>query len=335
MLDVKKVAIVAVAAVSFGATAQAEEASYVLATASTGGTYYPVGVALSTLVKVKLEPGEKIGMSAISSAGSGENVRLLREGEAQFAIMQGLFGSYAVSGTGPIAESGPQENLRSITMLWQNVEQFIVSSDVAGDGTVGVLADLKGEGMAMGTQNSGTIGSNRTLLTGLGVDLDNDYDLVFAGYGPSAEALQNGQVKGINTPAGVPTGAVSQLMAAAGDSVTPLDVTDEQMAAMDGGRDLWTRYVIPAGTYPNQDADWNTIAQPNFLATNADIPEENVYLITKTIYENLPFLQAIHPATQAMALERAIAGLPAPLHPGAARYYSEQGIDIPARLIAN
>jgi TRAP transporter TAXI family solute receptor len=124
-------------------------------------------------------------------------------------------------------------------------------------------------------------------------------------------------------------------MAAAGDSVTPLDVTDEQMAAMDGGRDLWTRYVIPAGTYPNQDADWNTIAQPNFLATNADIPEENVYLITKTIYENLPFLQAIHPATQAMALERAIAGLPAPLHPGAARYYSEQGIDIPARLIAN
>lgn len=335
MFHIKKTAIMAAVAVSFGATAQAEEASYVLATASTGGTYYPVGVALSTLVKVKLEPGEKIGMSAISSAGSGENVRLLREGEAQFAIMQGLFGSYAATGTGPVAESGPQENLRSISMLWQNVEQFVVSSDVAGDGTVGVLADLKGEGMALGTQNSGTIGSNRTLLSGLGIDLDNDYDLVFAGYGPSAEALQNGQVKGINTPAGVPTGAISQLMAAAGDSVTPLDVTDEQMAAMDGGRNLWTRYVIPAGTYPNQDADWNTIAQPNFLATNADIPEENVYLITKTIYENLPFLQAIHPATKAMTLEKAIAGLPVPLHPGAARYYSEQGIDIPARLIAN
>jgi len=335
MIHVKRVALVAALAVSFGATAQAEEASYVLATASTGGTYYPVGVALSTLVKVKLEPGEKIGMSAISSAGSGENVRLLREGEAQFAIMQGLFGSYAATGTGPIAESGPQENLRSITMLWQNVEQFVVASDVAGDGTVAVLADLKGEGMALGRQNSGTIGSNRTLLSGMGIDMDNDYELVFAGYGPSAEALQNGQVKGIGTPAGVPTGAISQLMAAAGDSVTPLDVTDEQLAMMDGGRNLWTRFVIPAGTYPNQDADWNTIAQPNFLATNADIPEENVYMITKTIYENLPFLQAIHPATKAMAIEKAIAGLPVPLHPGAARYYSEQGIDIPERLIAN
>lgn len=335
MKTFKTAAFAAVASVTLAGAPQAEEASYVLATASTGGTYYPVGVALSTLVKVKLEPKQKIGMSAISSAGSGENVRLLRENEAQFAIMQGLFGSYAATGTGPISESGPQENLRSVTMLWQNVEQFIVAKDAAGDGTVGALADLKGEAMALGRQNSGTIGSNRTLLTGLGIDMDNDYELVFAGYGPSAEALQNGQVKGIGTPAGVPTGAVSQLMAAAGDSVMPLEVTDEQMAAMDGGRSLWTRYVIAAGTYPGQDADWNTIAQPNFLATNADVSEENVYMITKTIYENLPFLQAIHPATKAMAIEKAIAGLPVPLHPGAATFYKEQGIEIPDRLMAN
>ena len=328
-------ALAAAAAISFGTATHAEEASYVLATASTGGTYYPVGVALSTLVKVKLEPGEKIGMSAISSAGSGENVRLMRENEAQFAILQGLFGSYAATGTGPVAESGPQENMRSVTMLWQNVEQFIVSNDVAGDGTVGVLADLKGQGMAMGAQNSGTIGSNAALLEGLGVNLESDYELVFGGYGPSVEALQNGQVKGVGIPAGVPTGAISQLMASAGDSVTPLEVTDEQMAAMDGGRNLWTRFVIPAGTYPGQEADWNTIAQPNFLATNADVSEENVYLITKTIYENLPFLQAIHPATKAMAIDKAIAGLPLPLHPGAAKYYQEQGIEIPERLIAN
>ncbi|WP_413718231.1 TAXI family TRAP transporter solute-binding subunit [Silicimonas sp. MF1-12-2] len=327
-------ALAAAAAVSFGTATHAEEASYVLATASTGGTYYPVGVALSTLVKVKLEPGEKIGMSAISSAGSGENVRLLRENEAQFAILQGLFGSYAATGTGPVAEAGPQEQMRSVTMLWQNVEQFIVSKDAAGDGTVSALVDLKGQGMALGAQNSGTIGSNRTLLAGLGVNIEEDYELVFGGYGPSVEALQNGQVKGVGIPAGVPTGAISQLMAAAGDSVTPLQVTDEQMMAMDGGRNLWTRFVIPAGTYPGQDADWNTIAQPNFLATNADVSEENVYMITKTIFENLPFLQAIHPATKAMALENAIAGLPVPLHPGAAKFYQEQGVEIPERLIA-
>ena len=73
-----KTAIVAATLAVTGVTAQAQDnANYILATASTGGTYYPVGVALATLAKVKLEPRQGIGMSAISSAGSGENVRLI------------------------------------------------------------------------------------------------------------------------------------------------------------------------------------------------------------------------------------------------------------------
>ncbi|WP_300585192.1 TAXI family TRAP transporter solute-binding subunit [Marivita sp.] len=316
------------------AHAQSEGGSYVLTTASTGGTYYPVGVALSTLVKVKLEPSQKIGMSAISSAGSGENIRLMRENEAQFGILQGLFGYYAATGTGPIAEVGPQENLRSVSMLWQNVEHFVLSSDVAPTGTLADMVALKGEGMAMGAQNSGTIGSNEMILSGFGVDINTDYELVFGGYGPSAEALQNGQVKGLSAPGGVPVGAISQLMASAGDSVTLLSLTEEEMKMADSDRGLWTPYTIPAGSYPGQDTDVQTVAQPNFLATNADIPEEHVYQITKAIYENLPFLQAIHPATKVMSIESAIAGLPLPLHPGALRYYQEVGLDIPERLIA-
>jgi len=319
-------------AVAGGATAQ-DDTNYILSTASTGGTYYPVGVALSTLTKVKLQPDHGIGMSAINSAGSGENVRLLREDEAQFAILQGLFGFYARSGTGPIDE--PQENLRAVTMLWQNVEHFVVANDHVQDGTLTDLVDMKGEAMAMGRRNSGTIGSNRTLLEGFGIDIDEDYDLLYAGYTPSAEALQNGQVAGVGVPGGPPVGAISQLLAAAGDSFTVLDVTDEELETADGDKGLWTRYVIEAGTYPNQAADIRTIAQPNFLAVRDDVPEEHVYLFTKTVFENLPFLQAIHPATNAMSLEAALAGLPFPLHPGAARYFEEAGLDIPERLIAD
>ena len=63
-------------------------------------------------------------MSAINSAGSGENVKLLRDNEAQFAILQGLYGYYAWNGVGPIEAEGPQTELRSVSMLWQNVEQF-------------------------------------------------------------------------------------------------------------------------------------------------------------------------------------------------------------------
>ena len=323
------------ASLAVAAPAAAQDgASYILSTASTGGTYYPVGVAIATLTKVRLEPSTGIGMSAISSAGSGENVRLLREGEAQFAILQGLFGSYAATGTGPIEADGPQEHLRSISLLWPNVEHWVLANEHVESGTFSDFLTITGEQAALGRANSGTIGSNAAILSGFDVDLYEDFQLIEGGYGPSAEALQNGQAAGISTPAGDPVGAISQLMAAAGDSVTILDFTDEELAQADGGRDLWFRYVIPAGTYPGQEADINTIAQPNFLATHADIPEEHVYQITKTIYENLPFLQAIHPATNAMSLEVAISGLPVPLHPGAARYYEEQGIEIPERLIA-
>ncbi|MDC0948517.1 TAXI family TRAP transporter solute-binding subunit [Gammaproteobacteria bacterium] len=309
------------------------EGNYILATASTGGTYYPVGVALATLTKVKLEPKQKIGMSAISSAGSGENVKLLRDGEAQFAIMQGLYGSYAWNGTGPIESDGPQQNLRSVTMLWQNVEHFLLRTEFVNDGSIGDLLAQSGSKMGFGKENSGTIGSNRRILANLGADMDADFDLYHGGYGPTAEQLQNGQIAGAGIPAGVPVGAITQLMAGNSDDVALLNFSPDQQAKADAGLELWTPYLIPAGTYPGQENDVNTIAQPNFLATDARVSEEHVYQITKTIYENLSFLQGIHAATKAMAIEKALPGLPAPLHPGALRFYREVGVDVPARLV--
>jgi len=323
----------AVLATALGASAAfAQSTDYVLNTASTGGTYHPVGTAISTLSKIKLLPKQKFSLTAVNSAGSGANVQAMGAGTADFAILQGLFGSYAATGTGPITE--PQTNMRAVTMLWQNVEQFVLSNDKVTSGTVSDIVDLKGMAMGMGKQNSGTIGSNAVLLGGLGIDIDSDYDLVFAGYGPTADALANGQAIGAGMPSGPPTGAITKLMASNEGKFTILDITAEQAAAMDGGRNLWVPYTIAAGTYPGQTKDVSTIAQPNFLAVNADVDEEHVYLLTKTMYENLGFLQAIHPATKAMAVENAMAGLPVPLHPGAARYYKEVGLEIPERLMA-
>jgi hypothetical protein len=333
MTFVKTACAAALGAALVAAPAHAQGEDYLLATASTGGTYYPVGVALATLVKVRLQPSEGINMSAINSAGSGENVALLRDGEAQFAIIQGLFGAYAANGTGPLAEQGPQENLRSITMLWPNVEHFVVLNEYVDTGTIADIESLAGEAVSMGARNSGTIGSNRTILGNLGWDMDEVFDLAYMGYGPSADALQNGAIQAMSTPAGPPVGAVSSAFANMGDQITILEFTEEQMTEANGDFDeLWTRYTIPAGTYPGLDEDIETIAQPNFLAVDASVPEDTVYKITKTIYENLPFLQAIHPATNAMSLDSAIAGLPLKLHPGALRYYEEAGIDVPERL---
>ena len=324
------VGVLAATIFSFSSGVQAE-GNYVMGTATTGGTYYPVGVAISTLIKVKLEPKTNISVSAISSAGSGENLKLMDEDQIQFGILQGLYGAYAWNGTGPVPK--PYKNLRSVSMLWQNVEHFVVSKELAKTGTIADMTNLYGESFSIGRRNSGTEGSGRFILGKLGVDLDK-IDLAYLGYGPSADALQNGNIEGMNIPAGVPASAVTRAYANVGDEITTLNFTADQLAQVNSDFELWTPYTIPAGTYPSQEEPIETIAQPNILAVRADVPEEDVYQITKTIYANLPFLNNIHPATKAMALEKAIAGLPMPLHPGAVRFYREQGLTIPDRLIA-
>jgi TRAP transporter TAXI family solute receptor len=313
--------------------ASAGERDYFLATASRGGTYYPVGVALATLTKAKLKSAHGIGMEAINSAGSDENIQLLRDDEAQFAIVQGLFGHYAWNGKGPIAEDGPQRSLRAVTTLWQNAEQFTLQSKYAETGTVADLAAVRGKQMALGKKNSGTLASSRVLLGNLGIDIDRDYELVHLSYGPSADALQNGHVVGMGTPAGVPTGSVARVTSAMGDDVTLLSFTADQARKADGGLGLWTPHTIPANTYPGQDKDIETIAQPNILVVRGDVEEDAVYRITKAIYENLTFLQSMHEATRTMALDKALVGLPMPLHPGAVRYYYEAGLPVPDELI--
>ncbi|MCW4442914.1 TAXI family TRAP transporter solute-binding subunit [Vibrio splendidus] len=333
----KLVKTLAIAMASMGLISNAsaqEDRSYILATASTGGTYYPVGVALATLSKVKLAPKQHFSLAAISSAGSGENVKLLNENEAQFAILQGLYGAWAWQGLGPYEKSGSQKQLRSVSMLWQNVEHFIVRSDLTETGTMSDLENLNGKKFSIGKKNSGTENSGRQIMQGLSVNPEQ-FKLAFMGYGGSASALQNGTIDGMNTPAGVPVGAVTQAFAALGEDIQILSFTDAQIKQANGDYNIWTKYEIPANTYPGVDKPITTIAQPNFLAVREDISEEDVYQLTKAIYENLPFLQGIHKATKAMALEKGIAGLPVPLHPGAARYYQEVGIDVPSELIVN
>jgi TRAP transporter TAXI family solute receptor len=160
-------------------------------------------------------------------------------------------------------------------------------------------------------------------------------DLQYMGYGPSAKAMQDRKVEGMNIPAGVPASAVTQAFAnIGGDKISILEFSDDDLKKIQAAFPVWTRYVIPKGSYPGLEKDVNTIAQPNLLVATKDTPEETVYLLTKTMYENLPFLNTVHKATKAMALEKAIAGLPMPLHPGAAKFYKEKGIKIPDRLIA-
>ncbi|MHA0797701.1 TAXI family TRAP transporter solute-binding subunit [Gilvimarinus sp. F26214L] len=306
---------------------------YVLTTATTGGTYYPVGVALATITKSRLQHTHGISLAAISSAGSLENIKLLRDNQAQFALLQGIFAAWAWRGEGPISK--PQPNLRSVSAMWQNVEHFALLTEHVRGGTIADLAHLNGERFVLGARNSGAEQTGRYILDQLKIDYARKFNLAYMGYGATADAIQDGNIVGMNIPAGAPVSAITRAFAILGEDISLLGFTEEELAAINGKYPLWDFYDFPAGTYPNQTRAVRSIAHPNVLAVNADVPEEVVYQITKTIWENLSALNDIHKATRDMKFEIAIKGLGAPLHPGAIRYYRERGLQIPAELIVD
>ena len=300
----------------------------ILTTATTGGTYYPVGVAIATLISKKTP----LKMNAINSAGSAENIQLLKNDEADLAILQGLFGEIAWSGQGQY-QGKPEREFLSITKLWSNTEHFIVSREFAKTGNIQDLNNLKGKAFSIGKRGSGTETSGRTILEALGFKIEEDFRLEHMGYSESAQAMQNGRIAGMNIPVGVPASAVTQTYASMGaDQIAILEFTEEQLNKINTTFSVWQPYTIEKGVYPNQQQPIKTIAQPNFLAVRRDVDDEVVYQITKTIYENLPELEQFHQATKEMSLDKAISGLTVPLHKGAIQYYQEQGLEIPSAL---
>jgi TRAP transporter TAXI family solute receptor len=303
---------------------------YILTTATTGGTYYPIGVAIATITKSQLYETEGISLSAISSAGSLENIKLMRDNQAQFAMLQGIFAAWAWYGDGPISK--PQPWLRSIGALWQNADHFVLLTDLTVDGTIWDLDKLDGQRFVIGARNSGAEKSGDHILKSLGIDYESKMDLAYMGYGATADAIQDGTIVGMNIPAGPPVTGITRAFAMVGEDLTLLSFSDADIEAINKSYPLWSRYVIAANTYPNQPKDIQSIAHPNILAVRADIPDEVVYQVTKTIWENLAALREIHKATKEVTLDKALRGLGAPLHPGAARYYREQGMTIPVDL---
>jgi len=297
-----------------------------ITTGTTGGTYYPIGVGFSTLWTENLKK-EGIRVSAQSSAGSGENITMLRNKEVEIGMFQGLFGSMAWKGKG-IYEGNPYKELRSITMLWPNVEHFMITKDKVKTGNV---MDIKGKRFSVGRAGSGTEGSTLVIMEGIGLSIE-DIKPEYLGYTESSTAIKDGGLEGLSACAGIPIPVVSELKASLTD-MQILEFTDEQIENVDKLYPIWFRYVIPAGTYMRQDKDVQTMAQTNVLGVRMDIDEEVVYKLTKIIFENLEYLVGVHQAARLIQLDSALLGLPAPLHPGALKYYREQGLKIPDRLI--
>lgn len=317
-------AIFGMALVSQSTLAAAD--GYTLATGRTSGKSFAVGVGISSLAKVKLMPQYKMDLSVAESQGFVQNVRMLQNDQAQFAILQAMFGHFARTGTGTFAGEPPDDSLRAVAMLWRDADHFVIDKAYEKSGTIADLDQLEGMPVSMGVEGPGPIESNRLLLQHLGIDVDSSFNLTHLNYMQSSEALARGDIKAMSTPIRPPAPHVERLLSGSDGRHTLLSFTDDQIAQADGGLGLWTPYVIPAATYPGQTEDIQTVAKSNLLVVRSDVNDEVVYQVTKSVFENLDFLRTIHDAMYETSLDRALVGVPMPLHPGALRYFQEVGL---------
>ena len=307
----------------------AQPQSFIITTASTGGTFYPVGVGMASLWTEQLRE-QGVRVSAISSAGSAENIAMLRFEEVELGIVGAYFGRIAYDAVEEYEGAPEFTELRSLVSLWPNVEQWILRAEFAETGTID---DLVGRQVNIGRPGSGTELYAMHTLRGLGIEDQVEFEYV--GFFEAVDLMRDRRIDGANLGGGPPIGAITEAYTTMGpDQVVMLEFTDEQLqSVIDHSPMPMYRYVLPADTYPGQTEEKELMAQVTFLAIHGNMDDDIVYDMTRTIFENQEYLVGIHSIMELIQLDTALDGLPVPLHAGAYDYYVEAGLDIPSELI--
>lgn len=283
--------------------------------ATSGGTYFLIANGICQLLNDNAK--EWFSASAQSTGGTPDNIRLMEEGETDFAFGQAGVVKQALTGTGAF-EGEAFKNISSVAYVYPNVMHIPVS-DKSG---ITNFADFAGKTFCAGASGSATELNTRDMFAACGLTYEQAR-IEYTSESQSVELMKNSQASGANLVAGIGAASVTELCST-GDYHL-ISFSDEQLDAICALSDAYYPYTIPAGTYANQDQDIKTFAVANYIFCRADMDEDAVYMFTKTIYDNLDAVHDMHNAAKEISLENCTQGLTAPLHPGAERYFREAG----------
>ena len=289
-----------------------------IATGGTGGVYFPYGGAMANLIS---EYVEDVEVTAEVTSASVDNMLLIDSKDADIAFVLGDTAFDAVQGNEPFEEAVPAVALATL----YNNYTHVVTTDDSGINTV---ADLEGRTVSTGAAGSGTEVIANRILEAAGLNPDEDISREQLGASESAAAIRDGNIDAYFWSGGLPTASVTDLGATpnVGLRLIPNGNLAPQLVAEYG--DFYSLATIPAETYPDQDEDIDVIVVPNILVVNEEFDEELAYQILTAIFEHQDELIAAHPAAGELSLESAVQDSPLAFHPGAIRYYEEQGVSI-------
>ncbi|WP_245991173.1 TAXI family TRAP transporter solute-binding subunit [Bogoriella caseilytica] len=285
------------------------------ASGGTAGTYYPLAGELSTIFADNTEAT----VDYVESGGSIDNLGRLLQGQAQLILTQNDTAANAVNGTlGDDLDGVEVDNVGWIANLYPEAMHIIVLDDSEYQS----IEDLNGATIAVGDVGSGTRAISDAILE----HYDIDYTPEETDFGSSTEMLADGQIDATMFVVGVPVAGLVELTATRDARLISLDEGDAEDIA-DGG--FYESYSISSDSYDFLDEDVTTISVFAALAASTtEVSEELAYEITAALFEYAD--QITVSAGENIDIDEALLGIgDIPLHPGAERYYDEQGIELP------
>lgn len=291
-----------------------------IATGGTGGVYYPYGGGLANLISNYIEGVE---VTAEVTPASVDNMLLIESGDADLAFVLADTLADAAAGTGAFSQAVPAQ---ALAVLYNNVTH-IVTTEGAG---IESVADLAGKRVSVGSPGSGTEIIADRLLTVAGIDPQSGITREQLGAAESADAMRDGQIDAYFWSGGLPTASVTDLGATANFDLklVPNGELADEMQAAHGA--FYGTDSVPGGTYPGHDEDTDVIVVPNVLVVNEAFDEQLAYDILAAMFEHQDELILAHPEAENLTLETATLNSPVPFHPGALRFYEEQGVTVGA-----
>lgn len=290
-----------------------------IAGATSGGTYFLLANAMAQLFGQEIEG---TNFTAQSTPGSPKILELLNEGGAELGIAQSGVAAAAFNGKAKF-EGRAFKNIRQVSFFYPNVMQFVVHKDSG----IESVSELKGKSVSVGAVGSATELNSRDLFIAHDIDYPDGITPQYKSETQAANLLKNKKAAGANMIAALGSAAMLDLMSTGDYKILPIS-KDVIKNLHDEVNPAYYEITIPANTYPNQKEPIQTYAVANWLHARADVSEDFVYQTLKILYNNLDYMVDTHKVTENIKLENALNGQTIPLHPGAVKFYKEQGIDV-------
>ncbi|HKU64144.1 MAG TPA: TAXI family TRAP transporter solute-binding subunit [Rhizomicrobium sp.] len=296
--------------------------SFQIATGSTEGVYFTVGQTMAGLISHPLGVGRcdtatvcgpaGVILSARTSEGSTDNLRSVNQGLVDSGFADGDAIAAAVAGRGG-AFRRPARHLRVIAALFPEETHLVV----AAKSPIQSVGDLRGMRVLMGLPNSASQLRARAITSAYRIRVR---EVISDESG--AQMLKNGKIDAYFAVAGVPLDSIRNLLAQHVARLVPIDGEGrDRLIAMTPQLSAAT---IQAGAYPGTGAV-ETVATRAYWVTSDSEPDALIYGITRALFNpaNRDALAASHPSARGIGQSIAANNSPAPLHPGAARFYRE------------